>query len=547
MSTPETAWFRICLGERDSVNYSLLASPAGDINRKFLPLRVLLGNPLIERNGGQLVRDESEAERSSENGVLLESTDKKADMSQPLLLVVDDEAGVRQSLQMVFNKVYRVLEAASADEAIQKLTDERPDVVLLDIMMPGADGLAVLKQLRSIHPDCQVIMLTGLNTARTAFAARGTGAFDYVTKPFDVEELRLRVEHAVEKVQLSRELERLKEEVGRKYGIDNIVGKSKQIIDIFKAVSMVAAKKSTVLITGESGTGKELIARAIHYNSDRRSKPFVVVNCAALPDTLIESELFGYERGAFTNASQKKVGRFELAHSGTLLLDEIGELNLGTQAKFLRAIEQETFTRLGGTDEIKVDVRVIAASNRDLEQMAKNATFRPDLFYRLNVVSLFLPALRERREDIPLLLDFFLRLKAQEHSMAAKILSPEVIDFFTLYNWPGNIRELENLIERLTILTPHETVTLRDLPVSMRSMDQTATLKEDVLSGSRPLSDAVDEFERELIMKALQRTGFNQTKAAALLGTSRRILKYRIEKLKIHDPNEAEEEMKLPT
>ena len=468
-------------------------------------------------------------------------------MSQPLLLVVDDEASVRQSLQMVFNKVYRVLEAASADEAIQKLTDERPDVVLLDIMMPGADGLAVLKQLRSIHPDCQVIMLTGLNTARTAFAAKGTGAFDYVTKPFDVEELRLRVEHAVEKVQLSRELERLKEEVGRKYGIDNIVGKSKQIIDIFKAVSMVAAKKSTVLITGESGTGKELIARAIHYNSDRRSKPFVVVNCAALPDTLIESELFGYERGAFTNASQKKVGRFELAHSGTLLLDEIGELNLGTQAKFLRAIEQETFTRLGGTDEIKVDVRVIAASNRDLEQMAKNATFRPDLFYRLNVVSLFLPALRERREDIPLLLDFFLRLKAQEHSMTAKILSPEVIDFFTLYNWPGNIRELENLIERLTILTPHETVTLRDLPVSMRSMDQTATLKEDVLSGSRPLSDAVDEFERELIMKALQRTGFNQTKAAALLGTSRRILKYRIEKLKIHDPNEAEEEMKLPT
>ncbi len=468
-------------------------------------------------------------------------------MSQPLLLVVDDEAGVRQSLQMVFNKVYRVLEAASADEAIQKLTDERPDVVLLDIMMPGADGLAVLKQLRSIHPDCQVIMLTGLNTARTAFAAKGTGAFDYVTKPFDVEELRLRVEHAVEKVQLSRELERLKEEVGRKYGIDNIVGKSKQIIDIFKAVSMVAAKKSTVLITGESGTGKELIARAIHYNSDRRSKPFVVVNCAALPDTLIESELFGYERGAFTNASQKKVGRFELAHSGTLLLDEIGELNLGTQAKFLRAIEQETFTRLGGTDEIKVDVRVIAASNRDLEQMAKNATFRPDLFYRLNVVSLFLPALRERREDIPLLLDFFLRLKAQEHSMTAKILSPEVIDFFTLYNWPGNIRELENLIERLTILTPHETVTLRDLPVSMRSMDQTATLKEDVLSGSRPLSDAVDEFERELIVKALQRTGFNQTKAAALLGTSRRILKYRIEKLKIHDPNEAEEEMKLPT
>ena len=475
------------------------------------------------------------------------SAEKKTEMSQPLLLVVDDETGVRQSLQMIFNKTFRVLEAVSADEAIQKVTDETPDVVLLDIVMPGADGLAVLKQMRTLHPECQIIMLTGLNTARTAFTAKGTGAFDYVTKPFDVEELRMRVEHAVEKVQLSRELERLKEEVGRKYGIDHVIGKSKQIIDVFKAVSMVAAKKSTVLITGESGTGKELIARAIHYNSDRRSKPFVVVNCAALPDTLIESELFGYEKGAFTNASQKKVGRFELAHAGTLFLDEIGELNLGTQAKFLRAVEQETFTRLGGTDDIKVDVRVIAASNRDLEQAARAGEFRPDLFYRLNVVSLFLPPLRERREDIALLLDHFLRLKAQEHSIAPKALSTEVVDFFTSYYWPGNIRELENLIERLTILTPHETVMLRDLPTGMRSTDHTATLKEDVLSGARPLSDAVDEFERELIVKALQRTGFNQTKAASLLGTSRRILKYRIEKLKIHDPNNGGDEVKLST
>jgi transcriptional regulator with PAS, ATPase and Fis domain len=308
---------------------------------------------------------------------------------------------------------------------------------------------------------------------------------------------------------------------------------------------MVAAKKSTVLITGESGTGKELIARAIHYNSDRRAKPFVVVNCAALPDTLIESELFGYEKGAFTNASQKKVGRFELAHGGTLFLDEIGELNLGTQSKFLRSIELETFSRLGGTDEIKVDVRIIAASNRDLETLARAGEFRPDLFYRLNVVSLYLPPLRERREDITLLLDHFLRLKAQEHSMAPKNLSPEVVDFFASYYWPGNIRELENLIERLTILAPHEAIMLRDLPVGMRSVDQTATLKEDVLSGSRPLSDAVDEFERELIVKALQRTGFNQTKAALLLGTSRRILKYRIEKLSISETNTASDGPKL--
>lgn len=468
-------------------------------------------------------------------------------MSQPVLLVVDDELGVRTSLKLVFNKIFKVVEATSADEAIERITEERPDVVLLDIKLPGAgpDGLAVLKQMRSIHQDCQIIMLTGDNTARSAFTAKGTGAFDYLTKPFDVDELRVRVEHALEKVQMAQELERLKEEVGRKYGVDNVVGKSKQIVDVFKAVSMVAAKKSTVLITGESGTGKELIARAIHYNSDRRAKPFIVVNCAALPDTLIESELFGYEKGAFTNASQRKAGRFELANTGTLFLDEIGELNLGTQAKFLRAIEQETFTRLGGTEEIKVDVRLIAASNRDLESMAMNKEFRLDLFYRLNVVGLYLPPLRERPEDIALLLDHFLRLKAQEHSVAPRILSPEVVDFFTAYHWPGNIRELENLIERLTVLTPHELITLRDLPVNMRSVDHTATLKEDVLNGTRPLSDAVDEFERELIVKALQRTGFNQTKAAMMLGTSRRILKYRIEKLNIIDTNTSSDEPKL--
>jgi DNA-binding NtrC family response regulator len=460
-------------------------------------------------------------------------------------MVVDDEAGVRQALQLIFNKTFRVIEATSAAEAVQKTTDERPDVVLLDIVMPGTDGLEILKQTKAMHPDCQVIMLTALNTARPAIDAMKNGALDYVTKPFDVEELRMRVDKAMEKLELARENERLKEEVGRKYGVEHVIGKAPQIIDVFKAVSMVAGKKTTVLITGESGTGKELIARAIHYNSNRRAKPFVVVNCAALPDTLIESELFGYEKGAFTNAAQKKIGRFELAHSGTLFLDEIGELNLSTQAKFLRAIEQETFTRLGGTDEIKVDVRIIAASNRDLEAMAKSGEFRPDLFYRLNVVSLYLPPLRERRDDIYLLLDHFLRVKAQEHSIAPKTLSPETVDFFYGYAWPGNIRELENLIERLTILTPHDTVSLRDLPPSMRAADHTAVAKEDVLSGDRALSDAVDEFERELIVKALQRTGFNQTKAAMLLGTSRRILKYRIEKLKITEPGQSRSEPEL--
>ena len=466
-------------------------------------------------------------------------------MSQPSLLIVDDEPGVRESLRLIFGRDFRVCEAKTSEEALQKAKEEKPDVVLLDIVMPGSDGLQVLKQIKEIHPDSQVIMLTALNTARTAFLSKEAGAFDYVTKPFDVDELRLRVDRVIEKIQLSRELEHLKEEVGRRYGVENIVGRSKAMLEIFRSVSMVAGKKTTVLVTGESGTGKELIARAIHYNSDRRSKPFVVVNCAALPDTLIESELFGYEKGAFTHAYQRKIGHFELAHGGTLFLDEIGELSLGTQSKFLRALETETFSRLGGTEEIKVDVRVIAASNRDLEKFSQSGRFRSDLFYRLNVVSLQITPLRERREDIPLLLDHFLRLKAQEHSMPAKTLSPDVVDFFVSYPWPGNVRELENLIERLTILSPQEMVMLHDLPQSIYHRDQTASLRDEVLRGSLPLSDAVDSFERELILKALQKTGFNQTKAAALLGTSRRILRYRMEKLKISENSTFSDPTKL--
>ncbi len=466
-------------------------------------------------------------------------------MDQLSLLIVDDEVGVRESLRLIFGKTYKLYEASSSAEAIQKLKDEKPDVILLDILMPGIDGLEILRQIKAIHPESQVIMLTALNTARTAFTARESGAFDYVTKPFDVNELRLRVDRAIERIELSRELDRLRDEVGRKYGIENIIGKSWVMTEVFRAVSMVAGRKSTVLITGESGTGKELIARAIHHNSDRRNKPFVVVNCAALPDTLIESELFGYERGAFTNAYQRKIGYFELADRGTLFLDEIGEMSLSTQAKFLRAIETETFSRLGGTEENKVDVRVIAASNRELEKLSQTGAFRLDLFYRLAVVHLGLPSLRERKEDLPLLVDHFLKLKARENSVSPKILSPEVVDCLMSYSWPGNIRELENLLERLTVLSPHEIVTLKDLPESMRRQDPTSGLTEEVLRGSRPLSEAVDGFERELILQALQKTGFNQTRAATLLGTSRRILRYRMEKLRIYEENTGGEQTKV--
>ncbi len=465
-------------------------------------------------------------------------------MSQPSLLVVDDEIGVRESIRLIFNKSLRLHEARSGEEALQKVKEEMPDVILLDIMMPGSDGLETLRKIKEIHPDGQVVMLTALNTARTAFTAKETGAFDYVTKPFDVDELRLRIERALEKAQLARELERLQEEVGRRYGIENIIGNSKPMMEIYKTVSLVAKRKSTVLITGESGTGKELIARAIHYNSDRRNKAFVVVNCAALPDSLIESELFGYEKGAFTNAYQRKIGHFESANGGTLFLDEIGELNLGTQAKLLRAIETETFIRLGGNEESKVDVRIIAASNRELEKLSRDGGFRADLFYRLNVVSLCLPTLRERRDDIALLVDHFLKLKARENGVAPKKMSADVVDRLVSYSWPGNVRELENLIERLTILTAGDAVALGDLPIEMRSVQPVpgGSLKDEVLEGSRPLGEAVDEFERAIILKALKKTGFNQTKAAALLGTSRRVLRYRMEKLQIAESGAVEED-----
>lgn len=458
-------------------------------------------------------------------------------MNQPSLLVVDDEAGVRESLRLVFDGDFRISEAESGEDAIRRVKADKPEIILLDILMPGKDGLEVLKQIKGAHPEGEVIMLTALNTARTAFISKEFGAFDYVTKPFDVDEIRLRVTRALEKIQLVRELERLREELGRRFGIENIVGRSERMLEIFQIVSLVAKRKSTALLTGESGTGKELVARAIHFNSDRRDKAFVVVNCAALPDSLIESEIFGYERGAFTGAMQKKMGQFELANGGTLFLDEIGELSLGTQAKFLRAIESGTFMALGGREEVKVDVRVIAASNQDLAKLTEEGRFRADLFYRLNVVSIRMPSLREKKEDISLLINHFLAVKAQENSVPPKTLSPDVVDCFMSYPWPGNVRELENLIERLTILTPRPVVGLEDLPAGIRNRDRTDSLKEEVLKGSRPLFEVVDQFEQELILKALQKTGFNQTKAASLLGTSRRILRYKMEKLKINDGN----------
>jgi len=453
------------------------------------------------------------------------------------VLVVDDEQGVRESLRMVLKEGYEPIAVGSSGEALETLAATSVDVVLLDIVMPGMDGMQLLEELRVRFPNLPIVMLTATKTVKTAVGAMKLGAFDYITKPFDVDELRVILDKATERAELVREVEELRSEVGRRYQLDNIVGRSPRMQEVFRTVLTVAPLKTTVLITGESGTGKELIAKAIHYQSPRGRRPLVTLNCAAIPETLLESELFGHEKGSFTDAHAKKLGQFELAHEGTLFLDEIGEMGAATQAKLLRVLEHGEFLRVGGTKAVNVDVRIIAATNRDLGAAIKEGSFRPDLFYRLNVVTVHLPPLRERRDDLILLIRHFAQSKARDMGIPEKTLKPETVDALLRYPWPGNVRELENLIERLMVLCESPTIAFEDLPDQVRRSEQDpGTIKEQVLGGRKSLGNAVDEFEREIILEALGTTSFNQTRAADMLGTTRRILKYRMDKLGIQAP-----------
>ncbi len=455
-------------------------------------------------------------------------------MAKQRVLVIDDEPGVRESLRMLLKERYDVLPAASGSEGLRLLGAELIDVVLLDILMPGMDGLEVLEQIKERNLPAQVVMLTATKTVKTAVTAMKLGAFDYLTKPFDIDELQLIVDRAVESAALAREVENLRSEVGTRYSFDNIVGSSPKLQAVLKVVSMVAPLRSTVLITGESGTGKELIAKAIHYHSPRAQKPMVTLNCAAIPENLLESELFGHERGAFTDAYMKKPGQFELADQGTIFLDEIAEMNPGTQAKILRVLEQGEFTRIGGAQPIHVDVRVIAATNRDLHQGMRDGSFRCDLYYRLNVVSVHLPALRERREDIATLVRYFLQTKSRQLGIPEKTFARDALDLLMQYSWPGNVRELENLIERALVLSHGPVMTADDVPQYLQSHNGHAhPAQQSVLRGETRLAEAVDQFEHELICTALSQAENNQTRAAEILGTTRRILKYKMDKLGI--------------
>ena len=450
------------------------------------------------------------------------------------VLVVDDEVGARESLKMILKSDYEVFLAKDAEEAFLQIKVHSPDVILLDIILPDVDGLKVLERIKQSDPDMIVIMITATKTVKTAVEAMKLGAYDYVTKPFDIDELRLIISRSLSTRALEQEVKYRREEMDKSFDFGNIIGKSKSMKEIFKVVKQIADSRSTALIMGESGTGKELISRAIHYNSNRKNYPFVTINCAAIPETLIESELFGHEKGAFTNAIERKLGRFEVAHQGTLFLDEIGELSLATQAKILRFLEEKEFNRVGGSKTIKVDVRLITATNKDLNQLIKKAVFREDLYYRINVVPIIIPPLRERKDDIPLLVEHFINKFNMENNKSVKGITKEALDFMMQYEWPGNIRELENLIERVIALTSNEHIQMNELPLSFKNVPKINELKDSVLNRKVSFLQAEEEFEKEVILDALKRTNYIQSRAAEILGISRRILKYKMDKLGIN-------------
>ncbi len=464
------------------------------------------------------------------------------------VLLIDDEARVRTSLKMVLDPLYDILQAEDGHEGLEVFRREEPDLVLLDVVLPGTDGLAVLQTLHMERKVTPVIMLTGTKSVKTAVDAMKLGAADYLSKPFDVDELRLVIDRTLNSSDLEQEVKHLRAQVVQRYAFHNLIGKSEGMQEIYSKIEQVADSRTTVLITGESGTGKELVAKALHYNSSRRDRPFVALNCAALPETLIESELFGHEKGSFTDATARRTGQFELAHTGTLFLDEIGDLSAVTQAKLLRVIQEREFTRIGGVQPIKVDVRIVAATNKNLDELVRKGQFREDLYYRINVISLYLPPLRERSEDIPLLAKHFLEKRVEEEKRSHIEFGKEALELLTRYSWPGNVRELENFVEQAFIWSHHAAeITPEHLPTSIKSNSRSTSLRDDTLAGRMSLEKAVMEFEREIILDALKRTNYVQTHAANLLGISRRMLKYRMDTLGIGRPdNSAPSEQDQP-
>jgi len=444
------------------------------------------------------------------------------------LLVVDDEPSMLDMLSLLWRaEGYEVETARSVGEARERLAERPVDLVLCDILMPDGNGLELLREIKASDPRVAVIMMTAYTSTKSALEAMKLGAYDYISKPFaDLEELKLLVAKALEKTQLVDENVYLRGELERRYAFDRIVGRSPRMRAVFELVERVARTHSTVLIQGESGTGKELVARAIHFASPRARQRFLSVNCGALPETLLESELFGHERGAFTGAVREKRGLFQEANRGTLFLDEIGDMSLPMQVKLLRALQDRTVRKVGGTVEEPVDVRIIAATNQNLAERLAQGTFREDLFYRINVIPIELPPLRERREDIPLLVHHFLLESSRRLGIEPRRISVEAMRRLETHSWPGNVRELENLVERTLALSTAEVITTDDLPLELLIPGQTGAATPTLPSEGLDLEARLDGLRRELMRQALDRTGGHQGQAAELLGMSLRSFRY---------------------
>ncbi|MBZ5618893.1 MAG: sigma-54 dependent transcriptional regulator [Acidobacteriia bacterium] len=453
-------------------------------------------------------------------------------MKRRSILVVDDDESLRRITQMQLEEAgYDALTASNGNAALALIEEEAPALVITDLRMPGLSGLELLKKVRESYPHTTVLMITAFGTVQTAVEAMKAGAYDYITKPIDYEELVLVVNRAMEHHQLLEEVRTLRASLDNKYGFESIIGRSKVLLNVLEMASRVAQKNSTVLIRGETGTGKELLARAIHQNSRRKDQPFVTINCGAIPKDLLESELFGHAKGSFTGAFSPKRGKVETADGGTLFLDEIGELPVELQVKLLRLIQQGEIEKVGATSPATVDVRIIAATHRNLQSLIEDGSFREDLFYRLAVIPLELPPLRERSDDIPeLVQSLFLKAK-QKHGVPNLKLPPHLIPYFCGYRWPGNVRELENVVERLTVLAVGDEIALSDLPEFLRGERPG---HEAIQLELPPQGISLEAVEKELILKALKKFEGNQTKAAAFLDVSRRTLIYRMEKHGIH-------------
>jgi len=448
------------------------------------------------------------------------------------ILVVDDEKNYLLVLSAVLEEEgYEVLTTVSGLEALEIQKSSDLDLVLTDMKMPGMDGIELLDQIKAMDPELPVVMMTAHGTVDKAVEAMQKGAYSYILKPFDNERLILYVKKAISIFQVVKENRRLRNAVESQYRFGNIIGKSKAMRDVFETIQKVAPSNATILVEGESGTGKELVAKSIHFNSPRRENPFVAVNCSALAESLLESELFGHEKGAFTGAVSSKKGRFELAHGGTLFLDEIGELSPNLQVKLLRVLQEKTFERVGGVRSVAVDIRVITATNRNLKDEMQAGRFREDLFYRLNVVHIVIPPLRLRWEDIQLLVDHFIKKyeSSNQSAVPVKGMSQEVIRLFYEYSWPGNIRELENVIERAIILCEDGLVTIRDLPNWFKANVFNAKLIESIPTGAK-LYETLELIEKEMIERALKMANNVQTHAAEILGIGKSGLNQKIRK-----------------